>query len=160
MTPPLYVRTKSSVMELVELFRKRRQTLAIAIDEHGAVDGLVTLNDVMGALVGDIATVEEEKERELVKRADGSWWIDGTVTIGRLKTGLDIDTMLPGEEQGGYHTLAGFVMEQLGRVPVVGDKFECVDWRWEVVDMDEKRIDKVLATPITARPQRPAETPW
>jgi putative hemolysin len=114
----------------------------------------------MAALVGDIATVEEEKERELVKRADGSWWIDGSVTIGRLKTGLDIDTMLPGEEQGGYHTLAGFVMEQLGRVPVVGDKFECVDWRWEVVDMDEKRIDKVLATPIKARPQRPAETPW
>lgn len=68
--------------------------------------------------------------------------------------------MLPGEEQGGYHTLAGFMIEQLGRVPVVGDKFECGDWRWEVVDMDEKRIDKVLATPITARPQRPAETPW
>lgn len=160
MTPALYVRTKSSVMELVELFRKRRQTLAIAINEHGAVDGLVTLNDVMQALVGDIATVEEEKERELVKRADGSWWIDGSVTIGRLKTGLDIDTMLPGEEQGGYRTLAGFMIEQLGRVPVVGDKFECVDWHWEVVDMDEKRIDKVLATPVTPRPQRPAETPW
>jgi putative hemolysin len=149
MARPLFVPTRLSAMELVELFRKHRQTAAIAIDEHGAVDGFVTVNDVMEALVGDIATAEEEDAHDLVRRADGSWLIDGSVTIERLKGTLEIDEPLPGEEEDAYHTVGGFMMEQLGRVPTTGDGFDCLGWRWEVVDMDERRVDKVLAAPLS-----------
>lgn len=144
----LFVPTRISVMELMELFRRHRQTIAIAVSEHGAVDGLVTLNDVMEALVGDIATIGEEAEHDLLMRDDGSWLIDGSVTIERLRSALELDEPLPGEEEGGYHTVGGFVMERLGRVPVAGDRFECAGRRWEVVDMDERRVDKVLASGV------------
>ncbi len=147
---PLFVPSRISAMELMELFRKHRQTMAIAINEHGTVEGLVTLNDVMEALVGDIATVEEDEDRDLVRRHDGSWLIDGSVTIERLKNALDIDGPLPGNEEGVYHTVGGLVMELLARVPVVGDRVESGGWRWEVVDMDNRRVDKVLASPVVA----------
>lgn len=142
---PLYVPTTISAMELLELFRRRRETMAVAIDEHGAIEGVVTLHDVMEALVGDIATVDEKEDEYLVRREDGSWLIDGTVSIERLKAALDIEAPFPDEAQGSYHTVGGFVMDQLGRVPVAGDHFESVDWRWEVIDMDNRRVDKVLA---------------
>jgi putative hemolysin len=148
MVKPLFVPAGISAMELVEHFRKQRQTLAIAVNEHGAVDGVVTVNDVMEALVGDIAVMEEEQDRDIVRREDGSWLIDGGVTIERLKFTLDIDDALPGEQEGAYHTVGGFVMEQLDRVPAVGDKFQWLDWRWEVMDMDYRRVDKVLATRV------------
>ena len=144
----LFVPTRISVMELMELFRRHRQTIAIAVSEHGAVDGLVTLNDVMEALVGDIATIGEEAEHDLLMRDDGSWLIDGSVTIERLRSALELDEPLPGEEEGSYHTVGGFVMERLGRVPAAGDRFECAGRRWEVVDMDERRVDKVLASGV------------
>lgn len=147
---PLYVPTMISAMELLKLFRMHRETMALAINEHGAVEGLVTLHDVMEALVGDIATVDEREQEDLVRRDDGSWLIDGTVTTERLKAALDIDAALPAEMDGGYHTVGGFVMDQLGRVPVPGDHFECADWRWEVLDMDNRRVDKVLACPSSS----------
>jgi putative hemolysin len=153
---PLFVPTGISAMELVEQFRKQRQTLAIAVNEHGAADGVVTVNDVMEALVGDIAIVEEEEDRDIKRREDGSWLVDGSVTIERLKAELDIEEALPGEEAGAYHTVGGFVMEELGRVPAVGDSFEWLDWRWEVVDMDYRRVDKVLATRTQLRGSPPA----
>lgn len=146
MLKPLFVPAGISAMELVEQFKKHRQTLAMVVNEHGAVDGVVTVNDVVEALVGDIAVVEEEQDRDIVRRNDGSWLVDGAVTIERLKAMLDIEEALPREEAGTYHTVGGFVMEQLGRVPTVGDNFEWLDWRWEVVDMDYRRVDKVLVT--------------
>jgi putative hemolysin len=148
MTKPLFVPTGISAMELVEQFKRHRQTLAIAVNEHGTVDGLVTVNDVMEALVGDIAFLEEEQDRDILRRDDGSWLIDGSVSIERLKSVLDIEEDLPGEDNGAYHTAGGFVMEQLGRVPMVGDSFEWLDWRWEVVDMDFRRVDRLLAAPL------------
>ena len=146
--PALFVPTRMSVMELMELFRKHRQTIAITINEHGAVAGLVTLNDVMEALVGDIATADEEAEPDLLMRDDGSWLADGSMTIERLKSVLELDEQLPGEEEGAYNTVGGFFMERLGRVPVAGDGFDCAGWRWEVVDMDLRRVDKALLTPL------------
>ena len=145
----LAVPASASATRLMELFRRERQTLAMVVDERGNTVGLVTLNDVLEALVGDIATVETEEEREIVPRGDGTWLIDGSVTIERVKMTLDIEE-LPGEREGAYQTLAGFIMEQLGQVPAVGQHFESAHWRWEVVDMDERRIDRVLAIPAPA----------
>ena len=156
---PLFVPTGISAMELVEQFKKYRQTLAIAVNEHGAVDGVVTVNDVMEALVGDIAVVEEEEDRDIKQREDGSWLVDGSVTIERLKAVLDIEEALPGEESGAYHTVGGFVMEELGRVPAAGDSFEWRDWHWEVMDMDYRRVDKVLATRAQRKSQLPVDQP-
>lgn len=150
MSRPLFVPAGISAMALVEEFRKRRQTFAILVDEHGAVDGIVTLNDVMEALAGDIAAMEEEGDSDIVRRDDGSWLIDGAVTVDRLRDALAIEAPFPGEAEGRYHTAAGYVMEQLGRVPAAGDRFEWDGWRWEVVDMDYRRVDKVLATRIVS----------
>ena len=147
----LYVPATLTVMEVVEQFKKHRQTMAIVVNEHGEPEGMVTLNDVLEALVGDIATVDDEDERDVIQRDDGSWLMDGSVTIDRFKDVLDIDGHLPEEEDGNYHTLAGFVMMQLGRVPQVSDHFTWEQWRIEVVDMDRNRVDKVL---VTAQPRR------
>lgn len=147
MTKPLFVPSNISAMELIERFRKQRQTLAIALSEHGTVDGVVTVHDVLEALVGDIASLEE-KDLDMVRREDASWLIDGSVSIERLRSTLGIEQPLPGEDNDSYHTAGGFVMERLGRVPALGDSFEWHGWRWEVVDMDFRRVDKVLATPL------------
>jgi len=141
---PLLVPDTLTVMQVVEAFKKHRQTVALVIDERGSPQGLVTLNDVMQALVGDIATVGEERELDVVQRDDGSWLIDGGVTVERFKDVLEIEEQLPEESTGSYHTLAGFVMLQLGQVPKVADKFDWNGVEFEVVDMDRHRIDKLL----------------
>ncbi len=149
-TKPLFVPDTLTVMQLVEAFRKHRQTIALVIDERGNAQGLVTLNDVMQALAGDIAMVGDERDLDVVRRDDGSWLIDGGITIERLKDVLEIEEELPEEGIGSYHTLAGFVMMQLGRVPKVGDKFEWNGIEFEVVDMDGHRIDKMLVKRTSA----------
>src|SRR6266545_4469424 len=119
-TRPLHVPDTLTVMQVVEAFKKHRQTIALVIDERGTLLGLVTLNDVMQALVGDIATVGDRDEGDVVRRGDGSWLIDGGVTIERFKDVLEIEEELPEEGTDSYHTLAGFVMRQLGHVPREG----------------------------------------
>jgi putative hemolysin len=113
----------------------------------------VTLNDIMEALVGDIATVDDDADRDAVRRDDGSWLLDGSITIERFKDVVGIEESLPEEEQHTYHTVAGFVLLQLGRVPQVGDKFRWGRLQVEVLDMDRSRIDKVLVAVLPdARP--------
>jgi putative hemolysin len=143
----LFVPQTLTVMELVAAFKKHRQATALVVNEFGDLQGIVTLNDVMEALVGDIPTVEDEAERDVVRREDGSWLIDGGVTIERFKDVVGIEEMLPEEETGTYHTLAGFVMLRLERVPQPGDSFHWNGFRIEVVDMDRHRIDKLIVTP-------------
>ena len=150
MARPLFVPESLTAMEVVELFRKHRQTAGLVVNEYGELQGLVTLNDVMKALVGDIATVEEAGERDVVRREEGSWLIDGSVTVQRFKEAVDIRADLPEEELGTYHTLGGFTMMQLARVPRVGDSFNWQGHRFEVVDMDGNRVDKVLVTRLPA----------
>jgi len=146
-TPPLHVPSTLTVMQLVESFRKHRQTLAVVVDEYGSLQGLVTLNDVMEALVGDIATVEDAQDLDVVRRSDGSWLVDGAVTIERFKDVLAIDETLPDEDEGIYNTVGGFAMMQLGRIPQVADHFEWSGIRFEIVDMDRHRVDKLLVVP-------------
>ncbi len=142
---PLLVPRTLTVMEVVEAFKKHRQTMALVIDEYGELQGLVTLNDVMEALVGDIATADEdEADRDVVVREDGSWLIEGGVSIERFKDVTDIDQTLPEEDTGAYHTLGGFAMMRLGRIPAAGDCFEWGGFAFEIVDMDRNRVDKLL----------------
>lgn len=141
---PLFVPQTLTAMEVVAAFKKHRQTMALVVNEFGDLQGLVTLNDIMEALVGDIATVEDEEDRDAVRRDDGSWLIDGSMTIERFKDVVGIADSLPEEDHHPYHTVAGFVMLQLGRVPQVGDKFQWSRLQVEVLDMDRNRIDKLL----------------
>jgi magnesium and cobalt exporter, CNNM family len=147
--PPLFVPEGLPALKLLEMFKKSRTHLALVVDEYGGVEGLVTLNDILEDLVGDVASVDMPEEKQIVKRPDGSWLIDGRLQIDDLKEVLQIPK-LPEEESARYQTLGGLVMLQVGRVPVTGDVFEAEGHRFEVVDMDGKRVDKVLVSKLPA----------
>src|SRR5215467_10010513 len=146
--PPLFVPEALPALRLLEMFKKSRTHMALVVDEYGGVEGLVTLNDILEDLVGDVASVDMPEERQVVTRPDGSLLIDGKLQIDDLKETLKI-SKLPAEESGSYQTLGGFVMLQVGRVPVTGDAFEFEGHRFEVVDMDGKRVDKVLVSAVS-----------
>jgi putative hemolysin len=151
--PPLFVPEGLPALRLLEMFKKSRTHVALVVDEYGGVEGLVTLNDILEDLVGDVASVDMPEERQVVQRPDGSWLIDGKLQIDDLKEVLKLST-LPHEESGSYQTLGGLVMMQVGRVPVTGDVFEVEGHRFEVVDMDGKRVDKVLVSKVE-KPEEP-----
>jgi len=149
---PLYVPETLSMIELLETFKKHRRHLALVIDEYGEVQGLVTINNVMELLVGDVATVEDESQPEIVQREDGSWLVDGNIPIERFREAMKLDSKLPGEGAQAYRTLGGFAMMCLGRVPQIEDQFVIDDLRFEVVDMDQNRVDKLIVSRIEAKP--------
>lgn len=138
-----------SALKVLETFKQTGYHTALVIDEHGGIQGLVTLTNLLEELVGDVAITEGVIEPQVIQRQDGSWLLDGMVPAQRFKEILNLKE-LPGEEQGHYQTLGGFVMAQLGRVPGAGDVFEVQGQRFEVVDMDGYRVDKVLVVPIRA----------
>lgn len=142
--PPLYVPEGVTTTHLLENFRKARQQCALVVDEYGELQGLVTLTDVMTSIVGELPSSDITEEQDIVERADGSRLIDGSVAIERLKSVLEIDGELPGEEDNAFNTLGGFVMYVQGRIPAVTDCFDMSGYRFEVVDMDKNRVDKVL----------------
>ncbi len=143
---PLYVPETVSTTQLLESFRQARMQFALIVDEYGELEGLVTLTDVMTAIVGDLPSYDSRDEQDVVQREDGSWLVDGSVTIERLKSALDIEDELPGEDENNFNTLGGFVMHMLGRIPAAADHFESQGLRFEVMDMDRNRVDKVLIT--------------
>ena len=142
--PPLYVPESVTTTQLLESFRRARLQFALIIDEYGEVQGLVTLTDVLAAIVGELSVPEAPEDRDMLQREDGSWLVDGDVGIERLKSVLDIEDDLPGEDEHSFHTLGGFIMHVLGRIPTPTDHFEALGWRFEVMDMDRNRVDKVL----------------
>ena len=142
--PALYVPASVTTTQLLETFRRARQQCALMVDEYGGLQGLVTLTDVLTSIVGDLPSSDAPEENDIVVREDGSWLVDGSVTIERLKTALEIPGDLPGEDENAFNTLGGFVMYVLGRIPQTSDHFELGDLRIEVVDMDRNRVDKVL----------------
>lgn len=144
---PLFVPETRTALQVLELFKNSHTHIALVIDEHGAVEGLVTTNDILEAIVGDIALPAGESEKPAVQRADGSWLLDGALPIDEFKRIFSI-AELAGEEKGGYQTLAGFILMRLGRVPAAADHFEWNNLRFEIVDMDANRIDKVLVAPV------------
>lgn len=153
---PLYVPEATPAFKAIELFKSSRRHMALVIDEYGGVEGLVTVNDILDALVGDIPSFDEQQEEMIVKREDGTYLLDGSVSLDELKHLLGLKH-LPGEDRGGFQTLGGFVMTQLGRIPKAADFLEAIGWRFEVVDMDQRRVDKVLVSPINRRAYREGE---
>lgn len=145
---PLYVPDGLTIADVLEAFKQHRSHLALVVDEYGAIQGLVTMTDVMEALVGDIGTAAEATDSDIVRRDDGSWLVDGAVTVERLKEVVGLETAPVLEDADGYHTLGGFVMTELRRVPRVGDRFQTGGYRFEVIDMDGNRVDKLLISPL------------
>jgi putative hemolysin len=136
----------SPVFQVLERFRETRMHMAFVLDEFGGVQGIVTLTDIMDAIVGEIPNLGEDYDPDVVLREDGSLLLDGLLTLDELKDLLGV-LELPGEGQHFFETLGGLVMTQLGRMPTSGDSFEWENFRFEVMDMDGRRVDKVLIIP-------------
>jgi putative hemolysin len=143
-TPASFVPETLSGMELLEQFRAKAGRFVLVVDEYGVVQGLLTPLDLLEAITGELQP-GAQIDAWATQRDDGSWLLDGVMPVGELKVRLDIDD-LPGEERGRYNTVAGLLMSVSGHLPAVGERIECVDWLFEVVDLDGKRIDKVLAS--------------
>jgi putative hemolysin len=138
---PLFVPESATASDVLEQFKKTRKHMALVISEHGGVEGLVTIYDLLEEIVGHIET-PQAKQRE-----DGSWLLDGLMPVDDLKDLFDLKD-LPDEAENHYQTLGGFVMTQLGRIPGAADHFESSGLSFEVVDMDGRRVDKVLVQKV------------
>jgi putative hemolysin len=147
LTPPLVVPETMNCIQLLETFKKSGRHTALVADEFGSIQGMVTLIDVLEAIVGDLPAQGRRDQPEAKQREDGAWLIDATLAIKDLKEVLHLDE-LPQEAEADYQTLGGLVMTQFGRIPAAGDHFDWSGWRFEVVDMDRHRVDKVLVSPI------------
>lgn len=149
--PCVYVPETLTGMELLEQFRANDMQMAFVIDEYGEIEGIVTLQDVLEAVTGEFTPTNAE-DAWAVQREDGSWLLDGAIPIPEMKDRLELKTV-PEEDKGRYHTVSGMIMLLLGRVPATSNYVDWDGWRFEVVDMDGKRIDKVLASPLSNETQ-------
>jgi putative hemolysin len=148
--PPVFVPENKPALEALELFRSARTALLLVIDEFGGLQGLVTITDVLESVVGDLRLLGEMSDQEVVLREDGSMLIDGMFPVDEFIEMFDLVT-LPGFDKGLFQSLGGFVMNYLGRIPSPGDHFEWQDMRFEVMDMDGLRIDKILVEKLMER---------
>ncbi|MCE2983113.1 MAG: hemolysin family protein [Parachlamydia sp.] len=146
--PPLFVPENMRVVQLLDLFKKTPDHIALVTDEYGGVQGLITLHDVLESIVGDVPTSSILPETQIIQRKDGSWLIDGMLPIDEMKEHFDIDA-LPEEEKGTYRTLGGFCMRQIGSIPTVGDTFVWENLRFKIVKMNGRRVEKVLVYFLT-----------
>lgn len=146
--PPLYVPATMSLMALLEHFRRARLPTALVVDEFGSIDGVVSLSDVVAAIVGTLPG-ERDGEPLIVVRDDGSWLFDGALDVDVVARTLGLTTLHDTRsERREYHTLGGLTMAELGRVPRTGDHFMLQGFRFEIVDMDGHRVDRVLVSRI------------
>lgn len=156
MRDPLFVPDSMPAFKLLEAFRTSHRHLALVMDEFGAVEGLVSVGDLLEGLVGALPGDPSEAGASFIARDDNSWLVEGSATIDEVTSTLDVE--VPENETGAYHTLAGFVMARLGRVPHAADAFDYGGYRFEVVDMDGRRVDKVMVTRVTS-PRSPSTAP-
>jgi putative hemolysin len=140
---PLFIPESALVLHVLEQFRQSGQRLALIIDEHGSMVGVTTPQDILEAVVGDLPT--EAVEARIVERSEDSWLVDGMLNIDEFEDYLD-ETVFPEEERSDYQTLGGFVMMRIGRIPQTADRFEWNRLNFEVVDMDGRRVDKIMVT--------------
>ncbi len=144
---PLFVPDSTSALKALDLIKEAGAHAALVIDEFSGVLGMVTLYDVLKSIVGSFPTAGEEEEIQIIQREDGSWLLDGLLAIDDIKELLGIET-LPEEDRVGFQTLGGFMMTMLDSIPEVGQHFDVYNMRFEIVDMDGRRVDKVLVHPI------------
>ena len=143
----LFVSESTHALKLLEIFREEQQSLALVVDEYGDVTGLVTVNDLMGAVIGRVQTAEsDDQPGPVVQREDGSYLIDGALPLEELREVIG-GGRLPNEDEHDFHTAAGLVIAHFGRIPHVGEYFAWPGWRIEVIDLDGPRIDKLLLQP-------------
>jgi len=152
LVPPLIAAKSMTAVQLLEQFKKTGRHTAVVSDEFGAVQGLVTLIDVFEAIVGDLPEPGRRDEPVAKRREDGSWLVDATLPLADFKSILGVPA-LPSESEAEYRTAGGFVVTQFGRIPAVGDHFDWAGWRFEVSEMDRRRVDKV----VVARTASPAD---
>lgn len=146
--PPLFVAESTQALKLLEIFREEQQTLALVVDEYGDIQGMVTLNDLLGAIVGRLQSLQTgHADESVVQRDDGSWLIDGSLATDDLRELLTL-RQLPEEADHDYNTVAGMMIARFGRIPQAGEHFHWQGWRFEVVDLDGARIDKLLVQKI------------
>jgi putative hemolysin len=150
---PLRVPETATTTSLIETFRKEGRQLALVMDEYGEVQGLVTDSDFLGAIIGDIGTEGMPVPPGIQARGENSWLVEGGLPIENLQDALDLGP-LPGQEEHQFTTVAGFVLHQLGRIPQAADHFDWDGLRFEVVDMDGRRVDKVLVSRRSGRDER------
>ena len=156
-TPPLYVPTAMPAGKLIESFKKSGKHIALVVDEFGGLQGLVTLNDVMMAIVGNLPEREQRHDPKAALRQDGTWLIDAMLDIDETKSSLGIEEDLPGENENRFSTLGGFILFRIGHIPREGEKFQWDGFEFEIIDMDRQRIDKVLVTPRAPKKPEPEE---
>ncbi|PZV15910.1 MAG: hypothetical protein DCF20_09095 [Pseudanabaena sp.] len=156
-SPPLYVAETASALSVLEQFKQSGDRVAMVTDEYGGVEGLVTLTDLLEAIVGDLPSSDRQGDPDAMQREDGSWLIDGMISSDRLREILEVEE-LPYEKEHNYHTLGGLMMTYLRHIPMVGEHFTWDRMRFEVVDMDGNRVDKVLVN-ISAPPSVTEEEP-
>jgi putative hemolysin len=148
--PPIYLPNTVTALRALEIFKRSGQPMALVVDEYGDFEGVVTLHDILQSLVGDIADPADAGSQAVVRRDDGSWLVDGMLTLDEVMDLLGIRD-LPGADSGDFQTLGGFMMARVNRVPQVGDHVLVKGYRFEVVDMDGRRVDRVLVIPPKAR---------
>jgi putative hemolysin len=147
---PLFVPDSMPAFKLLEAFRASHRHLALVMDEYGAVEGVVSAVDLLEGLVGALPEHPSEASGSFVARDENSWLVEGSASMDEVVSTLDLE--VPESEVGAYHTLAGFVMARLGRVPHTADAFEYQGLQFEVVDMDGRRVDKVMVSRATSPP--------
>jgi putative hemolysin len=147
MHKPLFVHESTHALKVLESFRQSGQQMAVVVDEYGTIEGIITLTDILEAIVGDIASKEVPAEPPIVQRQADTWLVAGMLPVDELKAFFHI-RKLPGERQRRFHTLGGFAMSHLKRVPAAGDTFECCGYGFEVVEMEGRRVRKVLIRKI------------
>ncbi len=144
---PLFVPESTPGLKMLELFKQSGNHIALVVDEYGVIQGLVTLNDVLEAIIGDLPRWDQPEAPQATRREDGSWLLDGILSIKEFKELFGIEE-LPGEQRGNYHTLGGFIITHMGKIPVAAEHFEWQGLRFEVMDMDGNRVDKILVMPL------------
>ncbi len=149
---PLFVPRSVSALQVLELFKESGKHIALVVDEYGGIEGMLTHHDILEAIAGEIPFAERAADPKAVRRHDGSWLLDGMLPVDEFKELFKLDN-LPGERRDAYQTLGGFLYTQMGRVPGVAERFEWDGLRFEIVDMDGKRIDKVLVMELPAAPE-------
>jgi putative hemolysin len=148
-TPAVLVPETITAIQLLEQFKKTSKHTALVVDEFGSIQGMVTLIDVLEAIVGDLPDQLRRSQPEAKRRDDGSLLVDATLAVPELKELLQTKA-LPGEEGAEFQTLGGFIVTHIGRIPAAGDHFDWNGWRFEVMDMDRQRVDKVLISRLPA----------